>query len=206
MSYCFLWAARKRTFPELHWGNRMKKIILAAALISCAAPIAHADIGAFAGLTYAFGANTGIGFTLHATSTRDENSAIASAGISYYPFAVTPMFGIPVGVGYQGKNAAAIVSYDLLLKKFAIAGGYASTRDDDDSDGDGASTSTSGSTSGGSQSGTGGGTGTGTGAGTGGGSGGGGGGGSGGGGGGGSEGGGGGGSTGGGGGAVAIIQ
>lgn len=196
----------------------MKKIILAAALISCAAPIAHADIGAFAGLTYAFGANTGIGFTLHATSTRDENSAIASAGISYYPFALTPVFGIPVGVGYQGKNAAAIVSYDLLLKKFAIAGGYASTRDDDDSDGDGASTSTSGSTSGGSQSGTGGGTGTGTGAGTGGGSGGGGGGGSGGGGGGGSgggsgggggggsEGGGGGGSTGGGGGAVAIIQ
>ena len=194
MSYCFLWAARKRTFPELHWGNRMKKIILAAALISCAAPIAHADIGAFAGLTYAFGANTGIGFTLHATSTRDENSAIASAGISYYPFALTPVFGIPVGVGYQGKNAAAIVSYDLLLKKFAIAGGYASTRDDDDSDGDGdgASTSTPGSTSGGSQSGTGGGTGTGTGtgagAGTGGGSG--------------------GGSTGGGGGggAVAIIQ
>ncbi|WP_150743639.1 hypothetical protein [Pseudomonas fluorescens] len=141
----------------------MKKIILAA-LVSCAAPIAHADIGAFAGLTYAFGANTGIGFTLHATSSRDENSAIASAGISYYPFALTPMFGLPVGVGYQGKNAAAIVSYDLLLKQFAIAGGYASTRDDDDSDGDAASTS-SGSTSGASQPGMGAGTGTGAGSG-----------------------------------------
>jgi hypothetical protein len=125
----------------------MKTIILAAALVSCAAPIAHADIGAFAGITYAFGANTGIGFTLHATSSRDENSAIASAGISYYPFAPTPMFGLPVGVGYQGKNVAAIVSYDLLLKQFAIAGGYASTRDDDDSDGD-ASTTSSGSTPG----------------------------------------------------------
>ncbi|MEX5683548.1 hypothetical protein, partial [Pseudomonas silesiensis] len=146
----------------------MKNIILAAALVSCAAPIALADIGAFAGLTYAFGANTGIGFTLHATSSRDENSAIASAGVSYYPFAVTPMFGIPVGVGYQGKNAAAIVSYDLLLRRFAIAGGYASTRDDDDSDGDSASTSSLGS-SGGSQSGTG--TGGGSGGGTGGGSG-----------------------------------
>lgn len=141
----------------------MKKIILAAALIACAAPIAHADIGAFAGLTYAFGANTGIGFTLHATSSRDENSAIASAGISYYPFAATPLFGIPVGVGYQGKNMAAIVSYDLLLKQFAIAGGYASTRDDDDSDGDAASTSTVGSTSGASQAGTGSGSGSGTG-------------------------------------------
>ena len=161
-----MWAARKRTFPELPGVIKMKKIILAA-LVSCAAPIAHADIGAFAGITYAFGANTGIGFTLQATSTRDENSAIASAGISYYPFAVTPMFGLPVGVGYQGKNAAAIVSYDLLLKQFSIAGGYASTRDDDNSDGDAATTQTIGSTSGASQSGTGIGTGTGAGAGAG---------------------------------------
>ena len=73
----------------------MKNIILAAALVSCAAPIALADIGAFAGLTYAFGANTGIGFTLHATSSRDENSAIASAGISYYPLPLPQCSGSP---------------------------------------------------------------------------------------------------------------
>ncbi|MNR09631.1 hypothetical protein D3C85_1258410 [compost metagenome] len=149
------------------------KTIIFAALVSVAAPIVHADVGAFAGITYAFGSNTGIGFTLHATSTRDENSAIAAAGISYYPFSATQMFGIPLGIGYQGKNIATIFSYDILLNQFAIAGGYANTRNDKNTDEGAATTPALASTSGasGSVTGTGGGAGGGTGTGTGGGTG-----------------------------------
>ena len=108
----------------------MKKIILALS-VSLAAANASADVGGFIGITYVFGANAGAGITLQATSTRREDRAIAAAGVSLYPFGPSPKFGIPVGVGYQGNNAAGIVSYDFLMQGFAISGGYVNTRDGD---------------------------------------------------------------------------
>jgi hypothetical protein len=108
----------------------MKKLIAAAFVISAACNAHASDIGGFIGITYVFGANAGAGITLQATSTRREDRAIAAAGVSLYPFGPSPKFGIPVGVGYQGNNAAGIVSYDFLMQGFAISGGYVNTRDD----------------------------------------------------------------------------
>ena len=88
-----------------------------------------ADVGAFFGVTYAFGSNGGLGLTLQATTTRRENRGIAAAGVSFYPFSKDMRFGIPVSIGYQGDNAAGIISYDLILKTPAISGGYVDTRE-----------------------------------------------------------------------------
>jgi len=35
-----------------------------------------------------------------------------------------------VGVGYQGNDAAGLISYDLLLNQFALSVGYADLKDD----------------------------------------------------------------------------
>ncbi len=110
----------------------MKKLVVAVALSTLSAS-AMADIGMFAGLSYAFGAKSGVGFTLQATSSRKEDQAIVAAGVSVYPFAGKPVFGVPIGVGYQGDNVAGIVNYDVLLRKFSVSAGYANTRDDSNS-------------------------------------------------------------------------
>lgn len=110
----------------------MKKIVLAAAISLAAINVHAADVGAFFGVTYAYDSNKsdgGLGLTLQATTTRKENRGIGAAGVSFYPFSKDLKFGIPVGVGYQGDNAAAIISYDLLQKKPAVSGGYVDTRE-----------------------------------------------------------------------------
>lgn len=106
----------------------MKKIILATTF-ALAAMSAHADVGGFVGITYAFGSSAGFGFTLQATSTRHEDRGVAAVGVSYYPSSAR--FGIPVGVGYQGKHAGGIISYDFLLNAPALSGGYVNTHADD---------------------------------------------------------------------------
>jgi len=107
----------------------MKKAILVGVL-TLAATNAHAEVGAFFGVTYAFGSDNGVGLTLQATSTRHEDRAIAAGGVSFYPFATHSKFGIPLGVGYQWKNFAGIAGYDILLKTPVVSGGYVDTRDD----------------------------------------------------------------------------
>ena len=77
-----------------------------------------------------FGANAGVGFTLQATTARHEDRGIAAAGFSYYPFASGNKFGLPVGVGYQTRNAAALVNYDFLMGNVSVGAGYADTRKD----------------------------------------------------------------------------
>ena len=112
-------------------GVFMKKFALASALALASISIsASADTGVFVGVSYAFGGNNGLGFTAQATSTRKEDRGFAAAGFSYYPYAVGNKFGIPVGIGYQGKNSAVVGSYDLLLKAPVLSGGYANTRED----------------------------------------------------------------------------
>ena len=91
---------------------------------------AHADQGYFVGVTYLFGGNSGVGFTLQATSTRQENTGFAAVGVSYYPFSAKPAFGIPIGVGYQGVGSGLIVNYDLLQKNLSVGGGYSDTKRD----------------------------------------------------------------------------
>jgi hypothetical protein len=110
--------------------NMKKSLLLAALLATIAAPQAFADVGVFAGVTYVFGANAGVGFTLQATTARHEDRGIAAAGFSYYPFASGNKFGLPVGVGYQTRNAAALVNYDFLMGNVSVGAGYADTRKD----------------------------------------------------------------------------
>ena len=107
----------------------MRTLIVAIAL-TAAATGAHADVGAFVGVTYAFDGKSGPGITLQATSSRREDHAIVAAGVSFHPFAANQKFGIPVGVGYQFTNAAVLAGYDLLLQSITLSGGYTNTQDD----------------------------------------------------------------------------
>lgn len=92
------------------------------------ASTAHAEnVGAFVGITYGFGSDAGIGFTIQATSTQRRDHAIVAAGISFYPNS-NQKIGIPVGFGYQGTNVGALLSYDFLTQGASVSGGYASTR------------------------------------------------------------------------------
>jgi len=109
----------------------MKNFALLGALAMVSISMsARADTGVFVGVSYTFSGNNGFGLTVQATSTRKEDRGFAAAGFSYYPYAVGNKFGIPVGIGYQGKNAALTGNYDLLLKAPTIGGGYVNTRED----------------------------------------------------------------------------
>jgi hypothetical protein len=46
-----------------------------------------------------------------------------------YPSLPSPL-GLDVGVGYQGTDAAGLVSYDLLLNRFSLSAGYADLKSD----------------------------------------------------------------------------
>jgi hypothetical protein len=80
----------------------------------------------FVGATYAFGGSNGLGFTLMITNTRRENRGFGAIGLSYHP--TTGNMGLPVGIGYQGNNAAIMGGYDLLLKQPVLGGGYSDTK------------------------------------------------------------------------------
>lgn len=107
----------------------MIKKLIAAAFISSLCLSAQADVGAFIGLSYSIGSKQGVGFTLQGTSTRKEDRGIVAAGVTYYPFSDKPAFAVPVGVGYQGKDAAILLNYDFLLNHFAVSGGYVNTKE-----------------------------------------------------------------------------
>ena len=108
----------------------MKKT-LAALLLTSICGVASAEVGFFAGVTYAFGDKGGIGFTVKALSTRDETKGVAAVGATVYPYGEKIRYGIDVGAGYQGVNAAGIVSYDLLNNLFGVSGGYSNTKPSD---------------------------------------------------------------------------
>ena len=105
------------------------KMATAACLVSLAS-IAHADAGFFAGITYIFGERDGLGFTVKALATRRDDQPSAALGVSVYPGAGGVRYGIDVGLGYQGDDAAGLISYDLLLNQFALSVGYADLKDD----------------------------------------------------------------------------
>ncbi len=105
----------------------MKKI-LAAILLSSACGVATAEVGFFAGITYAFGDSGGLGLTVKALSSREENKGVAALGATVYPFGEKVRYGIDVGAGYQGVNVGGIASYDVLNNLFGVSGGYVNTK------------------------------------------------------------------------------
>lgn len=109
----------------------MKVIKLVVAGLISASTAAQAEPAFFAGVTYLFdGPDRGtLGFTVKALASGRPDRASVALGFSVYPALPSP-FGLDVGVGYQGTDAAGLVSYDLVLNRFALSAGYADLKDD----------------------------------------------------------------------------
>jgi hypothetical protein len=104
------------------------KRILVAAIFSAFPWLAHAEMGLFVGVTYQFTDKGGLGFTVKALNTRQEDKAVAAVGTSFFPGAPHQRFGLDVSLGYQGSNIAALVGYDLLNQRPNLSGGWSDTR------------------------------------------------------------------------------
>ena len=100
----------------------MKKI-LAGLLMSVASTMAMADVGFFAGITYAIGAKDGLGFTVKALSSRREHNPVYGAGFTFYP-AASP----ENQYGYQHEDNAVLIGYDFLRNAPQISLGVTDTK------------------------------------------------------------------------------
>lgn len=108
----------------------MKIKLFFGSILLMASTLARAEAGFFAGVTYVFGDRDGIGFTVKALASRRDDRPTAAIGVNIFPSASGTRYGIDLGVGYQGNDAAALVGYDLLLNQFTASLGYADLRDD----------------------------------------------------------------------------
>ncbi|MEN9294480.1 MAG: hypothetical protein RIS03_174 [Pseudomonadota bacterium] len=106
----------------------MKKI-LAGLLMSVASTMAMADVGFFAGITYAIGAKDGLGFTVKALSSRREHNPVYGAGFTFYP-AASPenQYGVDLSAGYQHEDNAVLIGYDFLRNAPQISLGVTDTK------------------------------------------------------------------------------
>jgi hypothetical protein len=109
----------------------MKVSKLIAAVLISVGPAVQAEPAVFAGITYLFDGpeRATLGFTVKALASNHTDRPSASIGLSVYPSLPSP-FGFDVGVGYQGTDAAGLVSYDLLLNRFSLSAGYADLKSD----------------------------------------------------------------------------
>jgi len=110
----------------------MKRFVLSALspFVFTLATSVQADPTYMVGITYTFG-NNDIGFTAKILSDDEEESAVAAAGVSFYPMA-EQKWGLDVGVGYVQDDVAATLGWDFLQKKAALAVGYADLEEDKD--------------------------------------------------------------------------
>jgi len=111
--------------PSSKHQKMKRKIIAIVAVGICTG--AQAEVGLFAGITYVFGQENGLGLTVKATTTRVEDRPFAAAGLNYYPLN-NNKFGIDVGVGWQGIQSGGVIGYDLLNKNVTVSAGYSNTR------------------------------------------------------------------------------
>jgi hypothetical protein len=109
----------------------MKTSKLIAAFLISVSPSVQAEPAVFAGVTYLFDGpeRATLGFTVKALASNHTDRPSASIGLSVYPSLPSPL-GLDVGVGYQGTDAAGLVSYDLLLNRFSLSAGYADLKSD----------------------------------------------------------------------------
>ena len=106
----------------------MKKLI-SAAIISGLCVTAQAEVGTFAGITYLFGEKGEFGLTVKALSNRKEDKAIGAIGVNFYPFSKDQKLGFDIGAGYNGRDSALILGYDLLNRNPTISGGWSYTKE-----------------------------------------------------------------------------
>lgn len=109
----------------------MKTSKLIAAFLISVSPAVQSEPAVFAGVTYLFDGpeRATLGFTVKALASNHTDRPSASIGLSVYPSLPSPL-GVDVGVGYQGTDAAGLVSYDLLLNHFSLSAGYADLKSD----------------------------------------------------------------------------
>jgi hypothetical protein len=85
------------------------------------------------GLAFDFGKQShqeNIGLTAKLLSTNEEDHVVVGGGITYFPWADDKL-GVDVGVGYNFKDVAAVISYDFVRKMPQVSGGWVPTEDDD---------------------------------------------------------------------------
>lgn len=99
----------------------MKRLLIAAGLL-VGSTVASADPGMLAGISYNFGGS--VGFTIKALSGNHQDEAVASIGLSYFPWSDTHHFGIDLGGGYLFENEAVTFSWDALAEQWQLSAGY----------------------------------------------------------------------------------
>ncbi len=100
----------------------MKTRLTLTSLLLVSTP-SFADPGAFFGVTYNFGG--GVGLSLKALSTNEEDQGAAALGVSYYP--LTQKFGVDLGGAYLDKDVTTTVSWDILNGQPQLGLGYVNT-------------------------------------------------------------------------------
>ncbi len=109
----------------------IKKLSLVTAVaVSLAAPIAQADAGVGAGITYVFGKGVAVGLKLFTND--EEDKAVGSVGLDYV--IKSGAWRPNVGVGYLGDNIYGDVNAGYNYKTgewdFGIGVGATDTEDD----------------------------------------------------------------------------
>jgi len=109
----------------------IKPLIFISLMLTCG--LAQADPGAFFGITYDIGSSlSGVGVSIKALSTNEEDKAAVDLGISYFPLANEDKFGVDLGVGYLFQNGAVTLGWDFLNSKPQLGVGYVNTQEDEE--------------------------------------------------------------------------
>lgn len=83
------------------------------------------------GVAFNFGggsAQSNVGITLKLLHSDRRNRAVGAVGVSFFPWGDDVAFGLDAGIGYTGRNAAAVISYDFLNASPQFSAGWAHTR------------------------------------------------------------------------------
>ena len=109
----------------------IKYVIIPSFLILGLVAQAQAGAGAFFGISYNLGASKADwGITAKVLSDDDDNTAVAAAVVSFFPFADEKKFGVDLSGGYLFENGAVTLGWDFLQKKPQLGIGYVNTDDD----------------------------------------------------------------------------
>jgi hypothetical protein len=108
----------------------IKYVVIPSFLILGLVAQAQAGAGAFFGISYNFGASKADwGITAKVLSDDDANTAVAAAGVSFFPFANEKKFGVDLSGGYLFENGAVTLGWDFLQRKPQLGIGYVNTDD-----------------------------------------------------------------------------
>ena len=104
----------------------MKRYTVAAGLLASCTWV-HADPGFMIGLSYNFGGSFGV--TAKILSSRKEDQAVASLGVSYLFSDSKSKFGVDLGGGYNFKNnVTTTLGWDFMNSQVQFAVGASNSK------------------------------------------------------------------------------